>query len=127
MIASFGRGKCSSLNSLRSRQVGRECLTKAAGADWWEWRRGSTPFFWRWPKEAQDQVLIRHPPWFIKSPPRYLKPQRAVQDPDMSILEKDYIAKGTVHSLTSFFSVPKGDSDIRMVYDATASGLNDCL
>jgi hypothetical protein len=32
-----------------------------------------------------------------------------------------------VESLTSFFAVPKGDSDIRMVYDGTKSGLNDAL
>lgn len=30
-------------------------------------------------------------------------------------------------SLTSFFSVPKGDNDIRMVYDGTKSGLNNCM
>jgi len=32
-----------------------------------------------------------------------------------------------VKSLTSFFSVPKGKDYIRMVYDASASGLNDAL
>lgn len=30
-------------------------------------------------------------------------------------------------SLTSFFSIPKGDRDIHMVYDASKSGLNKCL
>ena len=38
-----------------------------------------------------------------------------------------YIQAGYVKSLTSFFAVPKGDSDIRMVYDASVSGLNDSL
>jgi len=38
-----------------------------------------------------------------------------------------YIAKGTVVSLTSFFSVPKGEDDIRMVYDGTKSGLNAAM
>jgi len=32
-----------------------------------------------------------------------------------------------VDSLTSYFSVPKGETDIRMVYDGTKSGLNDSL
>ena len=32
-----------------------------------------------------------------------------------------------VHSLTSFFAVPKGDDEIRMVYDGTKSGLNDAM
>jgi hypothetical protein len=38
-----------------------------------------------------------------------------------------YIVPGLVTSLTSFFAVPKGDSDLRMVYDRTKSGLNACL
>ena len=32
-----------------------------------------------------------------------------------------------IQSLTSFFSVPKGEDDIRMVYDASKSGLNAVL
>ena len=32
-----------------------------------------------------------------------------------------------MQSLTDFFSVPKGDDDIRMVYNGTSSGLNDVL
>jgi hypothetical protein len=38
-----------------------------------------------------------------------------------------YIYPGQVDSLTSYFSVSKGDTDIRMVYDGTKSGLNDAL
>jgi hypothetical protein len=38
-----------------------------------------------------------------------------------------YIAPGRVSSLTSFFAVDKGESDIRMVYDATKSGFNDAI
>jgi len=35
--------------------------------------------------------------------------------------------RGEVKLLTSFFAVPKGDSDIRMVYDGTKSGLSDAM
>jgi hypothetical protein len=38
-----------------------------------------------------------------------------------------YVAPGFVKSLTSFFSVPKGDDDVRMVYNGTVSGVNDCI
>lgn len=38
-----------------------------------------------------------------------------------------YIAAGVVYSLTHMFDVPKGVEDIRMVYDGTASGLNDVI
>jgi len=34
---------------------------------------------------------------------------------------------GAVTSLISYFSVPKGDSDIRLVLDGTKSGLNSAL
>jgi hypothetical protein len=34
---------------------------------------------------------------------------------------------GEVQSLTSFFTVPKGDSDVRPVYNGTKSSLNDSL
>lgn len=38
-----------------------------------------------------------------------------------------YIAIGLVLSFTSYFHVAKGESDIQMVYDLTACGLNDAL
>ena len=42
------------------------------------------------------------------------------------VRKKGYISKGTtdVKSITLFFDVPKGKDDIRMVYNATSSGLN---
>jgi len=27
----------------------QECIWHAMEADWWEWKLGSRPFFWRWP------------------------------------------------------------------------------
>jgi hypothetical protein len=44
-----------------------------------------------------------------------------------NVREKRYVTPGQVHSLTSYFWVPKGDQDIRMVYDTTKSGLNTCI
>ena len=40
---------------------------------------------------------------------------------------KNYIAKGFVLSLTSFFAVLKGEDNIRIVYDATKSLLNESI
>jgi hypothetical protein len=40
---------------------------------------------------------------------------------------RGYLEEGHVHALTSFFIVPKGDRDVRVVYNGTKSGLNDCL
>ena len=43
------------------------------------------------------------------------------------IRDKGYVETGEVTSLISFFEVLKGESDIRMVYDGTKSGLNEQL
>jgi len=74
---------------------------------------------------------------WIKSPlPRDRRPQREEKDPGVraavkakldNVRAKGYVAPGNVASLTSYFYVPKGEHDIRMVYDATRSGLNGCL
>jgi len=120
----------------RDRIVGRDALHKVAQATWWDWPGGSTPFFWRWPPYAVQIIRDGHPPWFRSTPPSCLKPQRKEKDATVHALmtaklrgvqAKGYIGEGEVCSLTSYFSVPKGSDDLRMVYDATASGLNECL
>jgi hypothetical protein len=40
---------------------------------------------------------------------------------------KGYLVHGEVHSLTSFFTVPKREGDVRIVYDGTKSGQNGQL
>ena len=68
--------------------------------------------------------------------PCFQKPQKrpATEQDRLLVMEKlekvrrrGYIAEGPVRSLTHFFYVPKGDSDIRMVYNGTSSGLNNDL
>lgn len=43
------------------------------------------------------------------------------------VLDQRYIGPGVIWSLTAFFDVPKGADDIRMVYDGTVNGFNDCI
>ncbi|KAL7573603.1 hypothetical protein ACA910_008737 [Epithemia clementina (nom. ined.)] len=43
------------------------------------------------------------------------------------VRRKGYISPGVCKATMNFFAVPKGQLDIRMVYDGTKSGLNDCL
>ncbi|KAL7568993.1 hypothetical protein ACA910_021284 [Epithemia clementina (nom. ined.)] len=40
---------------------------------------------------------------------------------------KGYVTSGVCKATMNFFAVPKGESDICIVYDRTKSGLNDCL
>jgi hypothetical protein len=57
-------------------------------------------------------------------PERDLNPRRVLVAKLSKVRNKGYLIPGEVRSLTSFFTVPKGDGDVRMVYDATKSGLN---
>jgi len=132
----YGREWASIKAAEKECQAGRDSLQRASLANWWEWRDGSSLFFWRWPAYARSLVLDGHKPWFSSAPPRYRVPQRSEGDEDTKqriraklevLLDRQYIVEGRVESLTSYFSVPKGDTNLRMVYDASKSGLNALL
>jgi hypothetical protein len=64
--------------------------------------------------------------------------QPQIADPGLRAQMKDKIAKvlrrcylrspvSPIKSNIKYFAVPKGEDDVRMVYDATANGLNDCV
>lgn len=117
-------------------KVGRECIYICCNASWWEWTAGSRPLFWRWPEEYKITLRDGLPPWVKGSLPLYKVPQRvereekvrkAIVEKLSKVRTKGYISPGEVRSLTSYFTVPKGDGDVRMVYDATKSGLNGQL
>jgi hypothetical protein len=63
----------------------------------------------------------------------WLKPQRSAREADhhemmrdkvVKVRKLDYIMTGPVRSGKHFFCVPKGDINIRMVYNGTSCGLN---
>ena len=117
--------------------AGRDCLNYSSKASWWEWKGGSRLLFWRWSPSfkayARDGIPIC---WINNQRPTSKELQRPVKDKSAKDLMKDklqnvrnkgYIQAGKVKSLIKYFSVPKGDSDIRMVYDGTASGFNSMV
>jgi hypothetical protein len=92
--------------------------------------------FWNFPTDQQvpmrDGIIL----WMKGRLDPWLCPQRLPKDRDnlpkmieklCIAREKGYIDLGLVESLISFFDVPKGLTDIRMVYDGTKSGLNEVL
>lgn len=120
----------------RDLAAGSECLWRAMGADWWEWKAGSRLFFWRWPLAHQVSARDGYMPYVLGELPAFKRPQPDETNADIrnkvaaklqNVRDKQYITKGEVYSLTSYFCVPKGESDIRMVYDTTKSGLNKSL
>mmetsp|Transcript_8332 Transcript_8332/g.12121 ORF Transcript_8332/g.12121 Transcript_8332/m.12121 type:complete len:644 (-) Transcript_8332:24-1955(-) len=113
-----------------------DAIRRSSNSSWWEWTDGSFPFFWRWPEWYQTQVREGCNPWMSGDIPKCRIPQR--KDKDESVYQgmrkklevsigKGYLEIGLIHSLTSYFAVPKGLDDIRMVYDGTKSGLNDAM
>ena len=124
--------------------AGRDCLTRACDASWWDWTGGSRPFFWRWNedrlvindyrKEARDGAKIHVDMDML---PVYTVPQRDPSNPAQKprileklrkFLDRRYLEDDQnrfVVSLISFFDVLKGEDDIRVVFNGTSCGLND--
>ena len=74
--------------------------------------------------------------WIKESLPIWMRPQRRDNGPSVSLkvdknmnklVSRGYITKVVILVLTSFFSLPKGIDDIRMMFDATVSVLNGSL
>lgn len=127
------------LNPTQIFKDGLSACDKAERSSWWEWDEGSAIFFWRWPEDYQNQVRIGIPPMFEGRPPSNQsrqppydcqETQEMVKKKVMKVLNKGYIKRTNKESIKAFmfmFHVPKGDDDIRMVYDGSKSGLNDAL
>ncbi|KAL7569764.1 hypothetical protein ACA910_005707 [Epithemia clementina (nom. ined.)] len=51
-----------------------------------------------------------------------------ISDKVQDVRSKRYVCPSTnIRAAMNYFAVPKGDTDVRMVYDGTKSGLNKCL
>ena len=116
----------------RTLMAARDCLRCCEYSDWWEWMVGSRLLFWSWPLESQKWARDGLPIYLLGQPTDYRKPQPRERDPAVAMVvrtkfdkfrSKGYVAKGRVEGLTSFFTAPKGDGDIRLVFDGTKSGL----
>ena len=117
--------------------VGSEAVWRSILASWWNWDGGSTIYFWRWPKSFRTVVRDGTKAFIHRNQlPSYAKPQRLSKHPETrervkekvnGVRQRGYIKEGGVKSTIGFFDVPKGESDIRMVYDATKCGLNAAL
>jgi hypothetical protein len=97
---------------------------------------GHASFFWRWPSTHSHTAHDGYPAYVMGLLPRNIQPQLKKTNCNLrgmikaklnTLRSKEYIAQCHVESLTRFFAVPKGVSGIRMVYDATQSGLNEAL
>ena len=105
-------------------------------ATWWEWAGGSRPFHWRWPDFYQGTIRDGLRVHFVDRVPMCMVPQPDTKNPQVkaammrklqTVWHRACLVAAFVVSLTSFFGVPKGNDDTRMVCDGTKSGLNDAV
>ena len=114
-------------------KVFKRCMEAVRGATWFEWMSGSTLFFWRWQSPYKEMARDGVPYWMQGRKPTNKRSQPKVEDKMVrerlrekigKVRKMGYIAPGLVKSLIRYFAVPKGETDIRMVYDGTSSGFN---
>jgi hypothetical protein len=120
----------------RTCQAGLKAISYAVESNWWEWDGGSFPFFWRWNLEFIREIRDGIPPRFIRDPPACMDWQRPNPNPEAArrersklfkVVQRGYlrlVSRRDISSLMHYFLVPKGDKDIRMVYDSSKCGLN---
>ena len=124
----------------KAEKVADQIRKHVQAASWWNWDGGSTLFFWRWPVQYMSDALYGMAPMYDGKKPSYWVAQPPYKDPVNKervkakvekVMRRGYL-KSTrpgdeVKSLMYMFDVPKGEDDIRMVYDGSKSGLNDAL
>jgi hypothetical protein len=114
----------------------RDCIQRVCDASWWHWDGGSRPFFWQWPTDYQATIQCGLAPWFwyevasnkrTQREPKNMRLKGVIRDKLSVIRDKRYVESGAIDSLMPFFDVSKGEDDVRMVYDGSASGLNEAM
>ena len=120
-------------------RAGWDACRRVDGASCWDWDAGSALLFWRWPEHYQRESWEGVPPRVVGKLPSSKSPQppyddeevrRKVTDKLQKVMDRKYIEVVRDSDLESYmfmFDVPKGDSDIRMVYDGSKSGFNDAI
>ncbi|KAI2491134.1 hypothetical protein MHU86_23420 [Fragilaria crotonensis] len=122
---------------LQDARCGFRILNQVLSSTWWDWTCGSSLFFWRWNGAEQIRAARDGIPVFVASalPTKRRhkmgsinREQRAMVAVKMEgMIKRDYLESGFVANTVHYFSVPKGDTDIRVVFDGTSSGLNNTL
>jgi hypothetical protein len=124
-------------DSKAMRKAGWDACRRVDGASCWDWDAGSALLFWRWPEAYQRDSWEGVPPRFVGDPPTSKSPQPPYELKEVmlkvsgklqKVLDRRYIEVVPDSSLQSYmfmFDVPKGESDIRIVYDGSKSGFND--
>ena len=122
---------------MRDVSCGIRALNQVMTSEWWDWKGGSSVFFWRWNGTEQRVASRDGIPIFVAAPLPNRRRQKGIsldsaQKPLVAaklegMRSRDYLEIGHVTNTVHYFAVPKGDDDIRVVFDGTSSGLNETL
>ena len=115
----------------------REIVWRALNNGWFEYPFGSRLHYFRFPVKYRALARDGVPIFFVRPGPRQLHPQPTpsneatlvLKDKVEKMIKRRYLAPpdAKLHSLIKYFAVPKGEGDWRVVYDAGANGLNECV
>ena len=116
----------------------KNLLWHATEASWFEYHSGSRIYHFRFPLRYQKIARDGVPIFFEKPGPSTMRPQPKFTDSEVrdkvrpkveKVIKRRYMVRTGIKlkSLIKYFAVPKGETDIRIVYDATASGFNECV
>jgi hypothetical protein len=105
---------------------------------WFEYKSGSSLHYFRFPIFYQGIAKDGVPVFFEKDGPKSMRRQPPVMDEKVKavlrskvgkVIKRGYLFGSGIRlrSLIRYFAVPKTDSDYRIVYDATANGLNEAV
>jgi hypothetical protein len=122
----------------KEKEALRHILWHATEATWFEYLRGSRIHHFRFPFRYQRMARDGVPIFFETPGPSKMQRQPEFTDQTVKervrpkiekVINRRYLARVSsglkLKSLIKYFAVPKGLDDIRIVYDGTASGLND--
>ena len=126
---------------MRDQEAICELVWHAGHTDWFDFKRGTRLAFFRYPKLHRRLARDGVPVWIENpdipcTPPKRSQTLSAtergkVEEKVAKVIHRKFVLRskgGTdIKSYLFCFAVPKGDDDVRMVYDATGNGLNACV
>ncbi len=113
-------------------------LWHSVHTSWFEFNAGSRLIFFCFPKQYQKMARDGVRVFFEHPGPTMWEAQPDISNPKLQEMAKEKILKVVKHwylrmagtqvkSYIKYFTVPKGEDDIRLVYDAMANRLNKCV
>lgn len=94
-------------------------------------------FFWRWSAHLHDWARDGHPvyldtnalPPYTRAQPREhnMAVKVKVKEKVDKFIKRGYLYPGTAFSLVSYFTVPKGEGNVHLVFNGAKSGLNKVI